>query len=98
MPRIVISAPYVSRNPILVLELDKGRVGVENLGQRDSISRADDSVIAVGASGEVEPHIRLMPGETSLGIENLSSLCPSADEPSLSGEPGDRERTFRPSS
>jgi hypothetical protein len=39
-----------------------------------------------------------MMGETALEIEGLVALSPSANEPSLSGEPDDRERIIRPTS
>ena len=98
MPRIVIPIRYVCRAPLLVLELDNGRARVEHLRQRDSISLAKDSILAVCARREVEPPIGLMMGETTLGIESLAALSASASEPSLSGEPCDRERIRRPSS
>ncbi len=69
IPRIVIPDLYVSKDHIQVQELDSGRVRVENLSQRNSIRLADNSVIATGASRELEPPIHLSVGETSLEID-----------------------------
>jgi adenylate cyclase len=67
-PRCVIQDLYVSKDHVHVLELDGGRVRVENLSQRNSIRLGDNSAIAVGASRELGPPVRLTVGETSLDI------------------------------
>ena len=69
IPRIVIPDLYVSKDHIQVLELDGGRVRVENLSQRNSIRLSDNSIIPTGASRELEPPIHLSVGETSLEID-----------------------------
>jgi hypothetical protein len=95
---MVMPDRYVGPCPVVVLGVDEGRVGVEKLGQRDSISPATDSVPAVCASREVAPPIGSILGETALEVESLAAFSPSASESSLSGEPDDRERIRRPSS
>jgi adenylate cyclase len=74
IPRCVIQDLYVSKDHIHIVELEDGRVRVENLSQRNSIRLADNSVIATGASREVQPPIHLTVGETVLEID-----CPRAD-------------------
>ncbi|HEY7422700.1 MAG TPA: adenylate/guanylate cyclase domain-containing protein [Gemmataceae bacterium] len=69
VPRCVIQDLYVSKDHIRVLELEDGRVRIDNLSQRNSIRLADSSVIATGASREVRPPAHLTVGETTVEIE-----------------------------
>lgn len=69
VPRCVLQDLYVSKDHIRVLELEDGRVRIENLSQRNSIRLADGSVIAIGATREVIPPVHLAVGETTVEIE-----------------------------
>jgi adenylate cyclase len=75
IPRCVIQDLYVSKDHIRILELDDGRVRIENLSQRNSIRLADNSVIALGMSREAQPPLQLIVGETTVEIDrpNASS-------------------------
>jgi adenylate cyclase len=69
VPRCILKDLYVSKDHIRVLELEDGRVRIENLSQRNSIRLNDQSVIAVGTSREVMPPVHLTVGETTVDIE-----------------------------
>jgi adenylate cyclase len=69
VPRFVLKDLYVSKDHIRVLELEDGRVRIENLSQRNSIRLDDSSVIPIGTSREVTPPIHLSVGETTVDIE-----------------------------
>ncbi len=69
VPRCIIQDLYVSKDHIRVVELENGKVRVENLSQRNSIRLADNSVIATGSSREVTTPIHLTVGETTLEID-----------------------------
>jgi adenylate cyclase len=69
VPRCTVQDLYVSKDHVRVLELDGGRVRVENLSQRNSIRLADNSVIATGAARELDTPAQLTVGETTIRIE-----------------------------
>jgi adenylate cyclase len=69
IPRCVLKDLYVSKDHIRVLELDDGRVRIENLSQRNSIRLEDHTVIATCTSREVVPPVHLSVGETNVHIE-----------------------------
>src|SRR6185437_6416043 len=69
IPRCVIQDLYVSKDHIRILELEDGRVRIENLSQRNSIRLSDNSVIATGMSREVQPPLHLTVGETILEVD-----------------------------
>jgi adenylate cyclase len=69
VPRCVLQDPYVSKDHIRIVELDDGRVRIDNLSQRNSIRLGDDSVIDKGASRDLFPPVSLAVGETNLDIE-----------------------------
>jgi adenylate cyclase len=71
IPRCVIQDLYVSKDHLHVLERDDGRVYVENLSQRNSIRLDDNSVIATGASRDLDPPVHLTVGETRLDIDRV---------------------------
>ena len=59
VPRCVLQDLYVSKDHIRVVELEDGRVRIENLSQRNSIRLADGAIIAIGTSREVLPPVHL---------------------------------------
>jgi adenylate cyclase len=69
VPRCTVQDLYVSKDHVHVLELDGGRVRVENLSQRNSIRLADNSIIATGATRELDTPAQLTVGETTIRIE-----------------------------
>ncbi|HZY89858.1 MAG TPA: adenylate/guanylate cyclase domain-containing protein [Gemmataceae bacterium] len=69
VPRCTVQDLYVSKDHVHVLELDGGRVRVENLSQRNSIRLADNSVIATGATRDLDTPAQLTVGETTIRIE-----------------------------
>ncbi|HEY7315386.1 MAG TPA: adenylate/guanylate cyclase domain-containing protein [Gemmataceae bacterium] len=69
VPRCIIQDLYVSKDHIRVLELEDGRVRIDNLSQRNSIRLADGGTIATGASRVVKPPVHLTVGETTVEIE-----------------------------
>ncbi|HTU18316.1 MAG TPA: adenylate/guanylate cyclase domain-containing protein [Gemmataceae bacterium] len=69
VPRCVLQDLYVSKDHVRVLELEDGRVRIENLSQRNSIRVADGPVLAVGTSREIVPPVHLTVGETTVEIE-----------------------------
>src|SRR5437660_8597010 len=71
VPRCVIQDLYVSKDHVHVLELEGGKVKVENLSTRNSIRLADNTIIAVGTSRDLATPIHLTVGETYLNIEHL---------------------------
>jgi adenylate cyclase len=71
IPRCVIQDLYVSKDHVHVLELDQGRVRVENLSQRNSIRLADNSLIPTGTSRELPTPAHLTVGETFIHIEHV---------------------------
>ncbi len=79
VPRCVIQDLYVSKDHVRVDELDGGRVRVENLSQRNSIRLADNSVIAVGQSRELDTPTRLVVGETAVDVDFVADS--TADGP-----------------
>ncbi len=70
VPRCTVQDLYVSKDHVHVLELEGGRVRVENLSQRNSIRLADNSIIATGATRELEMPAQLTVGETTIRIES----------------------------
>jgi adenylate cyclase len=77
VPRCVLQDMYVSKDHIRVLELEDGRVRIDNLSQRNSIRLADNSIIATGASRELGSPVHLTVGETTVEIERPR---PESDE------------------
>jgi adenylate cyclase len=75
--RCVLQDMYVSKDHIRVLELEDGRLRIDNLSQRNSIRLADNSIIATGASREIRPPAHLTVGETTVEIEGPR---PESDE------------------
>src|SRR5207244_1566619 len=71
VPRCVIQDLYVSKDHVHVLELEGGRVRIENLSARNSIRLHDNSVIATGASRDLQTPVYLTVGETALNIEHV---------------------------
>ncbi|MHB1423830.1 MAG: adenylate/guanylate cyclase domain-containing protein [Gemmataceae bacterium] len=67
--RCVLKDPYVSKDHVRILELEDGRIGIENLSKINSIWLDEKVVIAVGTSREVVPPLRLAVGETTVDIE-----------------------------
>jgi adenylate cyclase len=78
IPRCILKDLYVSKDHIRLLELESGRVRVENLSQRNSIRLDDNSVIDLGTSREFAPPVHLMVGETSVDIERAQA--PDSEE------------------
>jgi adenylate cyclase len=78
VPRCILKDLYVSKDHIRILELENGRVRVENLSQRNSIRLDDTSVIDLGTSREFVPPAHLMVGETSVDIERAQA--PDSEE------------------
>lgn len=70
VPRYVLQDPYVSKDHIRLLELESGRVRIENLSRRNAIRVNDNTIIATGASREAMPPVLLTVGETSVEIEH----------------------------
>jgi adenylate cyclase len=68
IPRCVVQDLYVSKDHIALLEGAGGRVQVRNLSARNSIRLADNSVIAVGATRDLDSPIRLTVGETTIDV------------------------------
>ncbi len=69
VPRCVIQHDlYVSKDHLHVLELEDGRVRLENLSVRNPIRLEDGSTVAVQGSRELPPPIRLTVGETTIDI------------------------------
>src|SRR3954454_20493907 len=68
IPRCVIQDLYVSKDHISVLEAVGGKILVRNLSSRNSIRLADNSVIAVGATRDLDSPLRMTVGETILDI------------------------------
>jgi adenylate cyclase len=70
VPRCVIQNDlYVSKDHLRVLELEDGRVRLENLSQRNAIRLEDGTTVAVNSSRDLIPPIRLTVGETTLEID-----------------------------
>jgi adenylate cyclase len=69
IPRCTVQDLYVSKDHVHVLELDGGRVRVENLSQRNSIRLADNSIIATGATRELDTPAQLTVGETTIRLD-----------------------------
>jgi adenylate cyclase len=69
VPRCTVQDLYVSKDHVHVVELEGGRVRVENLSQRNSIRLADNSVIATGATRDLDTPAQLTVGETTIRIE-----------------------------
>jgi adenylate cyclase len=69
VPRCVLQDLYVSKDHIRILELEDGRVRIENLSQRNSIRLTDGGIIAIGTTRELEPPVHLTVGETTVEIE-----------------------------
>jgi adenylate cyclase len=69
VPRCVLQDLYVSKDHICVLELEDGRVRIDNLSQRNSIRLADGSAIGIGTSRDLLPPVHLTVGETTVEIE-----------------------------
>jgi adenylate cyclase len=67
--RCVIQDLYVSKDHIRILELESGRIRIENLSQRNSIRLSDNSLIVTGGTREADVPIHLTVGETTLEIE-----------------------------
>jgi adenylate cyclase len=79
VPRCVVQDLYVSKDHLAVVELDDGRIRVENLSQRNPIILADKTVIAIGENRILTTPLRLLVGETTLDIE--SSAEPAREGP-----------------
>ena len=69
VPRCVLNDLYISKDHLRILELEDGRVRIDNFSSRNAIRLADGSVIAIASSREVMPPIRLAVGETTIEIE-----------------------------
>jgi adenylate cyclase len=69
IPRCVIQDLYVSKDHVRVDELTGGRVRVENLSARNSIRLADNSVIPVGQSRDLDTPTRVVVGETAIDVD-----------------------------
>jgi adenylate cyclase len=79
VPRCTIQDMYVSKDHVLVRELDAGHIHVENLSQRNSIRLADNHVIAIGETRDLELPAYLVVGETHLQVQHV----PEEDEGAL---------------
>jgi adenylate cyclase len=79
VPRCVVQDLYVSKDHVAILELDTGRVQVENLSQRNPIFLADKSAIGIGENRVLTTPVRLLVGETTLEI--ASSAEPVREGP-----------------
>ncbi len=69
IPRCVVQDLYVSKDHISIEEEAGGKVAVRNLSARNSIRLADNSLIAVGATRELDSPVRLTVGETTIDVE-----------------------------
>jgi adenylate cyclase len=69
VPRCVLQDLYISKDHLRVVELEDGRVRIDNLSQRNAIRLADNSLIAIGTSRDVTTPVHLTVGETTVEIE-----------------------------
>jgi adenylate cyclase len=69
VPRCIVQDLYVSKDHISLVEAAGGRVQIRNLSSRNSIRLADNSIIAVGTTRDIDSPVRLTVGETTIDIE-----------------------------
>jgi adenylate cyclase len=69
IPRCIIQDEYVSQNHIRIVELEGGRIRVENLSKRNSIRLPEGEAIAISETRELPTPIRLLVGQTTLDID-----------------------------
>jgi adenylate cyclase len=77
-PRCVVQDPFMSRDHVHVQEVDRGRIHVGNLSQRNAIRLPDGGAIATGASRDLPTPARLLVGETVIDVEGVDDPAANA--------------------
>jgi adenylate cyclase len=78
IPRCVLTDRYVSAHHLSILELEGGRVRVQNLSKTNAVHIRDHPSLAIQQSCELSLPVYLTVGETQVEIESV--------RPSISGE------------
>src|SRR5262249_7428820 len=72
VPRCTIQDLYVSKDHVLLRELEDGQVRLENLSQRNAIRLGDGVLIPVGAGRNLDPPLSFTIGETTVRIDAVA--------------------------